>query len=577
MDKIESDKLYQAFIIGAQEVMENRLFLNKINFFPVADGDTGNNLYHLMQSILIKSELKTSSMGTLKSIAESAIIGARGTSGAIFAQYIQGLSLLDLSEDQLTKENFIEVSRQGANFAYLAVENPIEGTIITAMGLFSDFLTNNNNQGVTFSRMVEKSYEDIEKLNLSDAGARGFIFFINGFVRGLKGEAIIKVPVDTLLEEAVIFENNFNSLDQLPKFRYCTEALVVNKDKKKIDLKEVFSDLGDSLILASNRKYTRLHIHTNQPDKIFKELSRSYKILEQKVEDMHGQYNMLHNRKFSTLILTDSIADVPKRFLDLGQVVVLPLDILIGSERYIDGLTINNDLLFDLELTRGIRPTTSQASLFFIRKKFQDLLVFYEDILVISVSSKMSGTYQTMILAAQKFDGRVQVIDSKRNSVAQGLIVVKAIEFLTKGGDAKTIKRQLEPYLKKSEILVSVRDIKSMVESGRLKGKSRKIVEFLNLYPIISINKKGMAYVKKIIMGPKRIQSQLIGSVKKVMNKDGIESFALAYVDNEAAAKLFAEELESVINLECLYVVQTSSIIALGAGKGAFAIGFIRK
>ena len=94
MMNIKKEILYNAFMSGAIEVMDNRLFLNQINVFPVADSDTGSNLYNMMNYIIQNAEIKPSLKATLESIADSAIVGARGNSGLIFAQYFHGISMV---------------------------------------------------------------------------------------------------------------------------------------------------------------------------------------------------------------------------------------------------------------------------------------------------------------------------------------------------------------------------------------------------------------------------------------------------------------------------------------------------
>src|SRR5690554_6577894 len=88
---LDSEKLYYSFLSGAQEVIRNKRILNEINVFPVSDGDTGSNLAHTMHSILREAQIKPTVKDTMNSIADAALTGARGNSGIIMAQYINGI------------------------------------------------------------------------------------------------------------------------------------------------------------------------------------------------------------------------------------------------------------------------------------------------------------------------------------------------------------------------------------------------------------------------------------------------------------------------------------------------------
>ena len=112
METITHDDLYNGLINGAREVMNNRQFLNNINVFPVADGDTGSNLFSTMHSIVYHSERKENTKTTLEAIADSAIMGARGNSGLIFAQYFQGLSEGMTSETEIDKRELCNSNKK---------------------------------------------------------------------------------------------------------------------------------------------------------------------------------------------------------------------------------------------------------------------------------------------------------------------------------------------------------------------------------------------------------------------------------------------------------------------------------
>jgi uncharacterized protein len=117
---LTNELIYKSFIIGAKNVIQEKNSLNAINVFPVPDGDTGSNLASMMTSIIERSKLGETSEETLQSIADAAIVGARGNSGIIFAQYIHGFSK-GIKDDLLDTEIFVENAKNAADYAYQSI------------------------------------------------------------------------------------------------------------------------------------------------------------------------------------------------------------------------------------------------------------------------------------------------------------------------------------------------------------------------------------------------------------------------------------------------------------------------
>ena len=590
MQYIGNEQIYQAFLTGAKEVMNNRALLNRINVFPVPDRDTGNNLYNMMDAIVNRSEKKRTLKETLESIAEAAIIGSRGNSGAIFAQYIQGFSALDAYLDYFTKDGLTTAAQNGVAYAYRAVETPVEGTMLTAMRVFHEALKQNKDLKISFLETIEKAYLQVEtsvaqtteqlinlkRASVIDSGAKGFAFFIKGFIEGLNGKTIdVEENRPDALDESL--EHEILTQDAPPRYRYCTEALLYSHNLDNEGLRKALIDHGDSLVMSTGSNYSRVHIHTNEPSLVFRKFMEHAEVKDQKIDDMLMQYHQLYNRKYDTVIVTDSIADIPQSLIDEGQVVVIPLEIVIGSQSFKDGLTIDNGLLFDLEKKIGVHPTSSQPVLNTCEKIFADLLEKYEDMVVLTVSKEMSGTYNVISTAAKPFGDRIALVDTKQNSVAQGLLVLKAIDLLKKGYHAKTIKDEIEQKILKTKIMVSVKGLESMIASGRLNSRVGAVIKFLGLYPVISINREGIGVIDRIIWGLRNRKKRLLKALIDMNKGNSIETFAVTYVDHKQEAEDFAREAESLLGLKCAYIVQCSSVIAAGAGKGALAIGMIRK
>ena len=135
--KFDGYRFYDLFTSGALTLLGHQEELNKINVFPVPDGDTGTNLGSTMRSILEMSRRDESISESAKSIADAALIGARGNSGAIFAQYFHGIREFIGDKKNVTVEEMIEAFAHAVEYAYKAVMEPVEGTILTVIKVWS--------------------------------------------------------------------------------------------------------------------------------------------------------------------------------------------------------------------------------------------------------------------------------------------------------------------------------------------------------------------------------------------------------------------------------------------------------
>jgi DegV family protein with EDD domain len=584
MNVIQKEKLYLALINGAKEVMENRLFLNKINVFPVADGDTGSNLFSTMQSIVANAELKHSLKHTLESIADSAIVGARGNSGLIFAQYLHGISQGIESEESLTTRGFVQASGCGVDYAYEAIENPVEGTMLTTMKAFHESLNQGVSENLSLHDLLDKAYQTVEvavvnttnqlavlkKATVVDSGAKGFAYFIKGFVNGIKGH-LKSSDVELVPEMIPEIDHQHEEIN----FRYCTEALLEGKTVDVNALKKILSGHGDSLIVAGGKRKVRIHLHTDEPHLVFEKLSGTYDILSQKVDDMVKQQTLVHDRKYKHVIVTDSIADLPTAFIDQEQIHVINLNVLLGTESYIDKLTISNQQMFDLSKQRHVHPTSSQPSIKTVENAYNYLLSYYESVMVVTVSKALSGTYNVFKKASETYKDKVHVIDSKQNSVAQGLLVWEAAQALTAGMSVEGIIAQLNHSIDRSKIMVKIKTLDNMIASGRLSVKAGAIAKRMGLKPIVTLDQEGKGAIHKLAFSDKGSLKKILKHLSRIHNEVGIKHFAITYVDDQALGNAFKEAIEEVLQMPCTFIVESSAIIAAGAGRGAVAVSYI--
>ncbi len=387
--------------MAAEEIKVNKNHLNEVNYFPVPDNDTGENLSHLMQRIAMDIRQKDNIKDMLKIVSDSSIKGSRGNSGAIFSQFFQGFEESCPDKTSLYISELVACFISGSEYAYQALKDPVEGTILTAIASFSQSLKAYSNSDNSLELIFDNSFKSLQSTvektkyvlktkvatQKEDAGALGFMYFVQGFIRGLKGEESQQSNDDyiDILNASPIKMDAYHLVDD---FKYCTEILLKNNGSiQKEELINILKEYGQSIVMTENKNFRRVHIHTNDPQKVIEILSDLGEIVEVKADDMVLQQRLAKESDSDIGIVIDSIADLPLENLP-DFVYMLPLNMIIDGVSYQDKRTVPKDLA-------GINNiTSSQPNIDEINKFLYPISKRHKHILVLTVSSKMSGLYE---------------------------------------------------------------------------------------------------------------------------------------------------------------------------------------
>ena len=590
ISKLDSEKLYYSFVSGAQEVIKNKNSLNEINVFPVADGDTGSNLSSTMHAIILEAKISGSVKETMNSIADAALTGARGNSGIIIAQYINGIFLSLMDEEMITIPSFAETVKKAVPYAYQAISDPVEGTIITVIREWADAVYSHRDLSATFSELFSKSLVTANKSleattsrlkvlqdsRVVDSGAKGFVYFLQGFATFLRtGKVDLEVsdePVDLAFNEELI-----HSQGEI-HHRYCTEALLSGD---AIDLEALKAELalyGDSLIVAGNDHKARIHIHANAPEQVFQVLRKKGVILQQKADDMVRQNESAFDRKYATALITDSIADIPQTMLDRYQVHMLPLNLNFDNTSYLDKVTMTPELFYPL-LEEAIEyPKSSQPNPSVVEKYLETVLSHYDEVIILTVAKEQSGTNSVFQNAVSKklHEGKkIAVIDSKRNSGAEGLLVMKAAEMIAAETPFDDVVSTIERLRDRTNIFVSVNNLKYMVRSGRLSKVSGMAAMSINLKPVVSIDAKGKGSIAEKAFSEKGNEKKLFRLLEKVNEQQKVSRYAIVHANNPEKAEAYRKRSVALFGKEPEYIMNISTIVGMSAGVGTVAISYM--
>jgi DegV family protein with EDD domain len=590
---LDGKRLYYAFLSGAKEVIANKKELNRINLFPVADGDTGSNLTRTL-SIVKNEAVKDNSLTiTLNSMGEAALKGAIGNSGIIFAQFINGLKINVEHNESINVNKFAQAVENAVNYTYQGINNPVEGTILTVMKDWALSIKNLTGKSNDFAEIMEKSLESacnslkrtkdqlevLREADVVDSGAQAFVMFLEGIVKFIKRGNLKDLKIQKTIRIESLVEETIGKEEKI-EFRYCTEAYLKNLKIEISELKENISDLGDSIIAAGDKNKLRLHIHTNNPPELFNRLNKHAEILDQKADDMLLQQAVKYRKNSRTAILSDSIADLPAEFRDRHQIHLLPLNILVNGTNYLDKVTIDSQNFFEILDHAEEFPSSAQPAVQRIENKLNYLAENYESIIAITVSSKMSGTYDNLKKAAENVlaenkDLKIEVIDSKTNSGAEGLLVMEAAEQLETDKSYSEIVEYLRSIRANLYIYVSVSDFKYMVRGGRVSPLKGKLAGFLNLKPIISIDRDGKGIAFANAFSKKGNYKKIKSILEKHHQEKGIKRFAVVHGDDLARAKRYKNSFSELLNIEAEFLDAISPIVAMNAGRGSTAVAIM--
>jgi DAK2 domain fusion protein YloV len=585
---LNGKRLYYAFLSGAREVIHQKDKLNKINVFPVPDGDTGTNLTSTINNMIQEVKAEKNVKKTLQSMADAALSGARGNSGIIFAQFFNGWANAVGQQKVLSVNAFSESVLAAVPSVYGAILNPVEGTMLSVIKAWANAIYDMKNKTHDFAELLNSALlkakealnntpnqlKVLREAHVVDAGAKGFVHLLEGMVKFVQSGNLKEMI--QLQEESISYVEPIAEGETNLDYRYCTEALLTDlKIEQNENIRKQLENFGDSLIVAGNCRKTRIHIHTNQPAEVFFKLKDYGKILNQKVDDMKKQYAAVHEKHASIALVTDSIADIPKSILDKYQVHFLPISIHFDGSEFLDKLTVTPEKFHQMIEKAENFPTSSQPTVKNAENLLSFLSTYYDSIIAIMVSSKISGTWNSVYQAAQKVQHKgykIDVIDSKLNSGAQGLLIQKAAEMIASGKSHDEIVKSVKSLIPKVKIMVSVANFKYMVQSGRVSPLKGYLAKLLNLKPIVSLDENGQGIAFAKAFSRKANFNKIMKIIHEINQKNPVTRFCIVHSQVPKIAEQYRQYLAKMLQKEPEYIEEVSSVVAMASGKGAIGV-----
>lgn len=529
MNIIDGALLREMIVSGANKLTNDKPIIDKLNVFPVPDGDTGTNMSLTIASAI--SELNKEQSNELtaigKAISKGSLMGARGNSGVILSQILRGFAKGIEGKEYLDAKSFAKALKEASNVAYTAVMKPVEGTILTVIRETASFANQlaKQNQTIDMKLFLNKMLEEarnsllrtpellkaLKEAGVVDSGGKGLVCFFEGMVSAFEGKMVERKEANQIDYDEFMANDNHIFEGEI-KYGYCTEFMVLDADIEPDELRIKIEHMGDSMVVVGDDNIIKTHIHTNDPGTVLA-IAGSYGALDRiKIENMRLQQKAL-------------IKDAePQKMNKYGIISVVMGK---GME------SIMKDLAVDHVIEGGqtMNPSTKD----FV-KAIED--IHAENIIIFPNNSNI-------IMAAKQAkdlitDKEVVVIETKTIPQAiAALLVFDAEADLSTNQEAMT---QAKQNIKSGQVTYAVRD----TSSNGIEIKDGDIIGIAD---------------SAIVCSEKSVEDAVVKLIEKMVDDNDIITLYYGEDVTEADAKSMQQKIESIYSDMDVELVQSGQPI----------------
>jgi DegV family protein with EDD domain len=586
---IDANRMVKCLSAGVRRLFLRREYIDRINVFPVPDGDTGTNMafsFKVIQDAVGQAQgLSVKQLMTM--VAHASLDGSRGNSGAIMAQYFQGFSESLDNKDTMNAAGLAKASSAGAKAAWTAMSEPVAGTLPTVLEDFSIALEKKSRQGVDDIReMFEYGLicareslagtpdllPVLKQAGVVDAGGQGFVDLLEGIWEYIeRGE-----PEGETIDFEETLPVNKTTMEMDPgAHRFCTECVIEGDSLDRSAIMQRLEQLDcSSLVVAGGRSRVRVHIHVNNPGQAYLACEQFGELHQQKADDMRRQHSLM-NQVGQVAIVTDSGADIPLEEQERLAIHMVSARLNFGAREYIDYVTLQPSELYPMLAECTEMPKTSQPPVGDFVRQYDLLSGHGYKVLSVGLSEVLSGTTQAARSAAEKFDGRVRVFDSRTVSCGEGLLVVIAAEAAQKGLNLDGIETMLKEYQPLNRVFAMAADLSYGVRGGRVPSWVKVLTDFLHISPLLTV-KGGRLKLAGITTGIGTKPAALGKAALRKMHKETSYRILIAHGANlEGARALRRYILGRHTMVHSCHISEAGPALGVHLGPGGLVVGFL--
>ena len=570
--------------------------LNRINVFPVPDGDTGTNMCLTLRAVArALRDIETDKTGgasaqsltlpfVAETMAQASVRGARGNSGMLLSQFLLGF-----------REGIGERLRAGAaelahaigvGFERLrgSLDEPVEGTILTVARDAADEAgraSAERDLRVFMRRIVDRAEAALQRTpellaalknaGVVDAGAKGFVRLLDGVKRLMEEGHLAEGAVDRLGSESNAAATTEVEVDR--DYRYCAELMVRGVSlPDSADVRRALRAHGGSIVVLATGDLLKAHVHTDAPDAVF-QLASGWGTLEStKADDMRAQHQALQARR-PIAFVSDTACDLPDELVLQYDITLVPTQLIVAERVYRDRLELTSAEFFE-RLRAGLDATTSQPTPNAFTDAYRDAARAGDHVIAVILSSALSGTFGNAEAAGRRFDaGRVTVLDSRSATLGEGLLVVLGVELAAAGWSPNLIVEELQRVRAQSGGWFTVDNFERLVRSGRV-GRGRAwLGTKLNLKPVMALTMEGKVEPIARVRGREAAKRRILELLDHALTpRPKALRLGIAHGDiPEFADALRAELVARYRPMQCL-VTPITPVIAAHTGIGAWGV-----
>jgi DegV family protein with EDD domain len=589
---VDGPRLARSVLAAADWVAAGRDEINRINVFPVPDGDTGTNFSLTLRAVAdaVTALGDAPLPETARTMARAAVLGARGNSGMMLAHFLLGFT--DALGDRriATAPDIASAIRQGADRLYESLEDPREGTILTvardAAVAGESFARSSPDLGEFMRRLLEEGEAALDRTpelmqvlkdaGVVDAGGKGFVRMLEGVVRYIKGEPVGASGAGRPDDEAVIPAAMVEVAGDRD-FQYCTELLVRGDQlPSSNEVRAAMHAFGGSTVVAVTGDILKIHVHTDTPEAVFSYAARWGRVDSAKAQDMRVQHRRLaHPERRSVAIVTDTSSDLPDTVLDQHRIVMVPLQVVFGESTFRDRVELKPEEFYRKLRATAELPTTSQPAPADFLQGFRDAGQVAEEVVAVLLGSSLSGTFQAAQTAVRAggLQG-VHLVDSRSASLGVGLLALRGAELGEMvGWTGAKVAEELCRIRGQSGMLLTVDRYDNLLRSGRISRSKAWIAGMLDVKPILSLDREGKVVPVERVRGRDNVESRMLALLdQRLTPRPKVVRFGVAHADApRVAQRIQALLVQRYHPRDCLVTLATG-VLGTHVGPGAWGI-----
>ena len=283
----------------------------------------------------------------------------------------------------------------------------------------------------------------------------------------------------------------------------------------------------------------------------------------------------------SVRIITDSASDISQELAKELNITVLPLKVRFGEEEFLDGVTLSNRQFYERLIETDEIPKTSQITPFEYRNHFEKAVKAGEQVVCFTLSSGVSGSYQSACVAAQEFEGDVFVVDTQQFCISEAIIVERAVQMRDSGMDAAAVFEAIEVEKKDAHVLAIFNTLEYLKLGGRISAAAAFAGGLLSLKPVLTIE-DGVVKILGKARGSRNGNNMLTEFAEKLGGIDFERPFCFGYTgfSDETlkkyihdSARLYEDKID-VNDPDKFRIHKVGATIGTYAGPGAIAVAF---